>query len=272
MTAISAKMIKSARRVLEVLEFFDQAHPTATVMDIARTLGYPQSSTSELLRCLVTLGYLHYDRYSRIYSPSIRVGLIGAWVEPNFFRDGLLLRTIDTIAKSTGHTVVLSSALNFVVQHIHVAAGSKPGSIPVHLNDTESLLHSIVGRVLLSTYSHAHIRAAIHRLNAEESHPELRVRVPEMLQELEQLRARSWGYEVNRETGHGAVVAMIPPQRGTQRIAISVVAPADVVEEQVDEIYEIIKSSSLYQCQAGPAAAAKIEFHAVEKNRQPMHA
>ncbi len=272
MTAISAKMIKSARRVLEVLEFFDQAHPTATVMDIARTLGYPQSSTSELLRCLVTLGYLHYNRYSRVYSPSIRVGLIGSWVEPNFFRDGLLLSTVDTIAKATGHTIVLSSALNFVVQHIHVAGGSKPGSIPVHINDTESLLHSIVGRVLLSTYSQAHIRAAIHRLNAEESQPELRVRVPEMLKELEQLRVSGWGFEANRETGRGAVVAVIPPQCGSQRIAISVVAAADVIEEQVDEIYDIIKSSSLYLGHAGPAAAAKIEFHAVEKNRQPMHA
>jgi len=259
--------------VLEVLEYFDQAHPTATVMDIARSLGYPQSSTSELLRCLVTLGYLHYNRYSRVYSPSIRVGLIGAWVEPNFFRDGLLLSTIDTIANATGHTIVLSSALNFHVQHIHVAAGSKPGSIPVHVNDTESLLHSIVGRVLLSTYSQAHIRAAIHRLNAEETQPELRVRVPEMLKELEQLRARSWGFEVNHETGHGAVVAMIPPQRGSQRIAISVVASADVIEEQVDEIYDIILSSGLYQGQIAPAQrAAEPGFLPYGKSRQPLHA
>ena len=273
MTTVSAKMIKSARRVLEVLEYFDQSHPTATVMDIARSLGYPQSSTSELLRCLVSLGYLRYNRYSRIYSPSVRVGLIGAWVEPNFFRDGLLLSTIDTIVQATGHTVVLSSAVNYVVQHIHVAVGLKPGSIPVHINDTESLLHSTVGRVLLSTYSQAHIRTAIHRLNAEEEHPELRVRVPDTLAELAQLHTRGWCWEVNRESGHGSVVAMIPAQRGSQRLALSVVAPADIIEEQADEIYEIIKSSSLY-CDESEAqvGATRMPAYVGETSGHMLHA
>ena len=261
MTSVSTKMVKSARRVLEVLEYFDQSHPAATVMDIARSLGYPQSSTSELLRSLVTLGYLRYNRYTRIYSPTVRVGLIGAWVEPNFFRDGLLLSTIDTIARSIGHTVVLSSAMNYVVQHIHVVGGAKPNSITVNINDTESLLHSAAGRMLLSTYSPAHIRSAIHRLNAEEANPELRVRMAETVAELTQLRSRGWTSEIDRESGQGTVVAMIPPQRGAQRIVIAVVAPADIIDEHTDEIYEVIKSTGLYR------AASRTE---VRDERQPV--
>ncbi len=256
MTAVNTKMIKSACRVLEVLEYFDQSHASATVMDIARTLGYPQSSTSELLRCLVSLGYLRYNRYSRIYSPTVRVGLIGAWVEPNFFRDGLLLSTIDTVAQATGHTVVLSSAMNYVVQHLHVVAGSKPDSVNVNINDTESLLHSPAGRLLLSSYSAPHIRSAIHRLNAEEENPDLRVRLQDAVNELQQLRSRGWTVEIDRDAGIGSVVAMIPPQRGHQRIVLSVVAPADVIEEHEEEIYGIIKSTGLYQAASHDRPAA----------------
>jgi len=80
MTAPATKMVKSAQRVMELLEFFTAERPEATVMDIVRVLDYPQSSASELLRCLVSLGYLSYDRYRRTYRPTTRVPLLGSWV------------------------------------------------------------------------------------------------------------------------------------------------------------------------------------------------
>ncbi|MBM3595769.1 MAG: helix-turn-helix domain-containing protein [Alphaproteobacteria bacterium] len=49
---------KIARRIVEVLEFFDDGYPEATVMDIVRHYDHPKSSTSELLSSLVELGLL----------------------------------------------------------------------------------------------------------------------------------------------------------------------------------------------------------------------
>ena len=49
---------KIARRVIEVLDFFDDENREASVMDIVRRYGRPQSSTSELLASLVELGLL----------------------------------------------------------------------------------------------------------------------------------------------------------------------------------------------------------------------
>ena len=57
----SSNKAKIARRVIEVLEFFDDNHREATVMDIVRRCNRPQSSTSELLSSLVELGLLHKD-------------------------------------------------------------------------------------------------------------------------------------------------------------------------------------------------------------------
>jgi DNA-binding IclR family transcriptional regulator len=53
--------VKSAHRVLEVLEYFAQGSGKATVMQIANDLAYPQSSTSVLLASLAKLGYLRFE-------------------------------------------------------------------------------------------------------------------------------------------------------------------------------------------------------------------
>ncbi len=43
-------VVKSAGRVLQIFEFFDEVRREANVVEICATLGYPQSSTSALLR------------------------------------------------------------------------------------------------------------------------------------------------------------------------------------------------------------------------------
>src|SRR3546814_4827584 len=53
-------------------------------MEIADALGYPQSSTSALLRSLVGMGYLNYDAHARTYITSSRVALLGSWVNSQF--------------------------------------------------------------------------------------------------------------------------------------------------------------------------------------------
>src|SRR3546814_5492035 len=77
---IEQKTVKSAGRVLEILEYFDDLQRQSTVMEIADALGYPQSSTSALLRSLVGMGYLNYDAHARTYITSSRVALLGSWV------------------------------------------------------------------------------------------------------------------------------------------------------------------------------------------------
>ena len=76
-------------------------------MDLSRSLEYPQSSTSELLRCLTRLGYLHYNRYRRTFSPTARVALLGSWVEPTLFRGGTVLTMDDASTVLTDADVLV---------------------------------------------------------------------------------------------------------------------------------------------------------------------
>lgn len=236
------RTIKSARRVLEILEYFDQHHRTATVMDLSRSLNYPQSSTSELLRCLARLGYLHYNRYRRTYSPTARVALLGSWVEPDLFRGGAVLTALDRIAETIGETVVLSTAANYLVQHLHVVEGAHEHAVIEHAGATEGLLHSPIGHLLLSSFEDVHIRSALHRLNAEEEDVARRVHVAEMVDLLWKLRSQGWLADPHgRGEGEGVISVLLPVRRGTERLALSVLAAADVVEARAEEVIAIIR-------------------------------
>ena len=46
MNSKDMRTIKSAHRVLEILEYFDREHRTATVMDLSRSLEYPPIAVS----------------------------------------------------------------------------------------------------------------------------------------------------------------------------------------------------------------------------------
>ena len=73
-------VVKSAARVIQIFEFFDTVRRECPVAEVADHYGWPHSSTSVLMRSLVTLGYLHYDSRRRTYLPSMRVAPLGDWV------------------------------------------------------------------------------------------------------------------------------------------------------------------------------------------------
>ena len=65
--------VKSAERVLNIIEFLASDACGRTFSDISRALGLPKSSLHELLGVLTQRGYLDYDEAGRTYSLGIRI-------------------------------------------------------------------------------------------------------------------------------------------------------------------------------------------------------
>jgi len=211
-------------------------------MDIARSMGYPQSSTSELLGCLVALGYLHRDRFARTYSPSARVALVGAWVQPAFFRGGRLLPMMDELVKEARATVVLASRVGLEVQHIHTVLppGERQASQPVA--PKAPLLHSAAGKALISTMDPERIRKWVHRLNAEAT-AEMRVSADALLEDLRQIRSQ--GYAVGAHDGADGMVAILLPQAGPEeRLVLGIRGPAAAIEERTEEWVRLLRAAA----------------------------
>ncbi len=166
----SSNKAKIARRVIEVLEYFDDDHREATVMDIVRRYDRPQSSTSELLSSLVDLGLLCKDPYSRSYSPTPRAALLGAAGQSGIVRDGRLVRLLDRLVAQTGLSVALYAIVGLKTQIVSWRAGPRASAAAtrgIYGGLQEPLCNAAPGWLLLSTVAHPRCDGMLRRLNAE---------------------------------------------------------------------------------------------------------
>ena len=218
-------VIKSAKRVLELFEYFAECRSPLSVTDLVRGLDYPQSSASALLKSLTRLGYLDYDRHKRLYAPTLRVALLGGWVHDQLFSQASLSHMLDELhAASGGEAVVLGMQNDIYVQYIHMVQPPrqqvtgwyvKPGSL-------RPLCRSATGRILLSRKSDVEVQQLLWRINAEEE-PQLRLPVGDLLKELDRIRQDGYAYTegtVNPEVGVLAVEMPTPPSQPPMALGI----------------------------------------------------
>ena len=244
--ALEPKKVKSAHRALEVLEYFNVHRREATVMDIARAMDCPQSSTSELLSCLVALGYLHRDRHARTYRPSARVALLGAWVQPSLFRQGHVLSMMDDLVQASGATVMLAARVGTSLQYIHVVPAPAAVPEPPQEGALGFLLHSATGKMLLATQERDQLRGLVQRLNAEHDDPAMRVSYPVLAEELDVILTRRFSIHCN-EAG-GAVLSVLVPRSCTgsgpeERIALGIFATPDFIRENEERLVRMLRNA-----------------------------
>jgi DNA-binding IclR family transcriptional regulator len=237
--SLDPKKIKSAQRALEVLEYFRGGRAEATVMDIARSMGYPQSSTSELLGCLVALGYLTRDRSARTYRPTARVAVLGAWVQPNLFREGRLLPAMDELAREAGATIVLGNRVGLEIQYIHAVARAGLQA-NVAEGEAASLTHSAMGQAVLAAMDRNYMRKLLHRINAE-SEAEQRVSYEAAAQECDETKGR--GFASASEHG-GRMIAMLLSHGGQDEgLALGMLLTQEQFDNQQEFFVQLLRGA-----------------------------
>jgi DNA-binding IclR family transcriptional regulator len=234
------KSVKSARRVFEVLEFFTARRPQATAKEIAETLGYPQSSTSELLRSLVNLGYLNYSR--RIYRPSVRVALLGSWILPSLFRSGRLFNLMEDIAQESNENVILATNIGLVVRYIHIVQTTNPLAAPAPKTSDRPMLLTSMGRLLLSTLPNDELARTVSILN-DQTEPAKRIPLSVLMPVIEQIRRKGYCLSVDQyQPGAGAISVMLPiePDEYDGQLAVGIAGNAAMLYTNEVSFFNII--------------------------------
>ena len=273
------RRIKSANRVLEIIELFNNERQSVTVMDVSRALGVPQSSTSELLRVLVQTGYLMRDRRTaRSFRPTSRTALLGSWVKPRLFRHGHLLRLMDELEEISGEAVALCSIVGTTLKHLHVVGTRVPRSLCGA--SEHHPLHSPFGTVILSTVAHEQVRRLVYRLNAEGA-PESRVPFEDLAIEFDNIRSR--GYALGElAPGLSGLAVLLPHGVDEEQLSIGLICPTDKLrdrEEQYarqmrDSISESLCPSSALAAplnSAGSGIAVRRSASGTSLNRGSIH-
>jgi DNA-binding IclR family transcriptional regulator len=202
--------VKSARRAFEILEAFDRHRRPLALKEVLDDLGYPASSGSALLKSLVTLGYLDYDRDRRTYFPTMRIAVLGSGVHEALFGEGRLLATMEELHRTTGETIVLAAQSDLHAQYIHLIHSAEPLQFRAPPGTRRPLARSGMGWVLLSAKSDSEIERLRRRINAEPNEP-VKLSREALMARVNEVRTR--GYAFSKHTvseGVGIIAAALP--------------------------------------------------------------
>jgi DNA-binding IclR family transcriptional regulator len=224
------KAVKSAQRVLEVLEYLSDDCRAVKVMDLSRALGYPQSSTSELLSSLVHLGYLRLDRAKRTFHPTARIAALGRMVRPELFGKGTLVELVETVNRQFDCPVIVAMLHQVSLELVCARGFDRPLSRLVR----PSPLRSSMGKVLLAQWSDQRVRALIHRLSAEQTQAEP-MPVSAYLEEINDIRKRGHARTPSAAKGRQTVSIALPVGEGDP-LSLAVLVTDSLDEGEVAEV------------------------------------
>jgi len=227
--------VKSAQRALEILEVFARQRRPLALKEILDELGYPTSSGSALMKSLVALGYLDYDRERRTYFPTMRIAVLGAWVPGALFGEGQLLPALEHLHAQTGETVVLAVQSDLHAQYVHLIHSSEPLQFRAPPGTLRPLARSGMGLVLLSAKSDAEIERLRRRINAAgEGAGQSR---EDMMTRVNEVRARGYAFSKNSiSPGLGIIGAALPKGPFGRVAAVGVAGRVARLEEKQQEI------------------------------------
>ena len=232
-SAMAARSIKSAERTLALFELFSREQRPFTVGRVSEALAIPQASASMLLRNLADLGYLEYDRQSRTFAPSIRVALLGSWIDRRFGEAGSIGARLDALQRAVGETAYIGIQNGAAAQYVVSQRPEHPDRLEVMSGQYRSLTCSAMGRVLLSLKPDAEVLTWVRRCNAEATEDRFRVRETGFLDLMRQVRRDGFASTRGEVTpGLGAVAVAFTSPMGATPLALGVGGPIGRVADK----------------------------------------
>jgi DNA-binding IclR family transcriptional regulator len=233
-------IVRQAANVLDLLEYFAQVKKPSNLAEISAALGWPRSSTFNLLTTLAQRGYLYEPRPRGGYYPSPRwSALLQGISESELLPEGLC-DAVDEVAKATGETVAVAApagtnaVLLYVVESPAVIRFSAAVGyqIPMHATST--------GRALLAQYSPRE-RASVLKKTRFDKYARRSLMNAEQV-EAEIKRAATRGWHENIE-GHSAELTgvALPVGLRDRRLSIVVGGPTSRMRRQIPQIAATLK-------------------------------
>jgi len=242
---MSDSIVKSVGRVFEVLELFDAERVALSATSIARTLKYPASSTVALLKSMVNLGYLSYDHGDRMYFPTLRLPLLGGWMESGLYADGHLFQLIDEVHAATDESIFLSWQSDLDIRYVGVRDSSN-GDAPSPTEDSSrvSLFNSVSGLLTLSQKRDVEIVKLAERLNAQRRANQPQVDLPSAMENIRRFRLQGHGVGYDGLLpGYGTIAWILRRKTGARCfVNVSILGPKDRIKTKEKAVVTAVKA------------------------------
>ncbi|MGI9424658.1 MAG: IclR family transcriptional regulator, partial [Hyphomicrobiaceae bacterium] len=210
---------------------------------LVKRLEIPQSSTSTLMKTLVSNGLVEFDPSLRTFQPSVRLAFLGNWVLGS--SDGLaqIQTLLQRLAAETGETVLVGAQNGLNVQYLSVIVSEhqvrfalRPGLMrPLHLAG--------LGIMLLGQKTDDEVGRIVRRFNAEADAEQTLANESEVLDAVRKARAQGYCYTANLASpGAGVIATLLPLAVEGRFLAIGLGAPIDRLEARRELLRDILLS------------------------------
>ncbi len=238
-------LIKSARRVFDILELFRERQCPLRLKEVVDALGMPTSSAAALLKTMAQMNYLSFESTSRAYLPTPRLSRLGGWVTTASYEDGPIQEAVRRIGRKLGETILLGTATDIYVEIVDIVRAREPLQYYTHVGTRVLLVHSGLGWPLLGQLRNEEIARIYRRTVAQRKLQRGLTSLNRLEKEIEQVRRD--GYCLSRgmvTRGVGVVGMVVPTPTKHRRLAIGIAGPQERIEKNLPKILAAFRAEN----------------------------
>jgi DNA-binding IclR family transcriptional regulator len=237
--------VKSALRAIEILEFFMRERQPRAMSEIGVALGYPPSSATVLLKTLVGLGYLNFDRKTRVYFPTPKVTSLGDWIPSTLFGSSRLLEAMRDVHAATGEAVAIGTTNDVYLQYVKIIQSIHPLRFHVDEGTLRPLTQSALGWLLMSTMPDEKVDNIVRRANIATPNAAHRVKLPEMMKRIRQIRGKGYCSAENVPILGGATICvLLPTTIQNQPVALGLGGAAERIRQNSSRYLSVLQQAA----------------------------
>jgi IclR family KDG regulon transcriptional repressor len=242
---MSDGLIKSARRVFDILELFRERQCPLRLKDVVDALGMPTSSAAALLKTMAQMNYLSFESASRAYLPTLRLLQLGDWVTPASYEGGPIQEAVRRIGRKLGETILLGTITDIFVEIVDILRAREPLQYFTHVGSRVLLVHSGLGWPLLSQLRDEEIMRIYRRTVRQKKIEGGASSLNRLEKGIDQVRRD--GYCLSRgmvTRGVGVVGMTMPTPPNHRRLAIGIAGPQDRIEKNLTRILAAFRAEN----------------------------
>lgn len=221
---MNMKLVESVRKGLEVMEAFSSNKPRLRLLEVARLTDQPKATAYRLLRTLMALGYVNYDKSTMEFYLGPRVMSLGFTVLSSLDLREVARPYLEDLSQKTGQNVNLGLLDRAEVIYVERIKKRQILNIDLFVGSRLPAHSSSIGQAILAFLGQDKLQEAIEILLADEvAAAEIGHDGVELKKNLAQVREQ--GYAINDQDsfiGLRAVAAPLFNREGEVEGAVNV--------------------------------------------------
>lgn len=226
--------VKSADRVLDILELFATEKEAMNLMEISRKLGLPTSSTYKILQNLLNRGYLETDKNEKMF----RIGYKILEIATSYVQNTDLISEFHHIAQKIvdhiNEAVFLSIRNGDKILYVAEKQSSHPVRFVSHMGMKLPLHSTAMGKILLSNLNNNELKTLYPNKEMGRMTENTISDLDQLIEQLDVIRQEGIAYSDGEAVqGVRCVAAAIRNAKGEAVAAMSISIPLSRISDEL---------------------------------------